>query len=51
MKMSRFLSFLSCLFVFTCIYPIESINNQPKPITINEDNWTEMLEGEWMVEL
>lgn len=48
--MFRIFRFCGSLLVFLIsVNTVNSIENQPKPITITEDNWAEILEGEWMV--
>lgn len=37
--------------IFTIILIVTSARSQNSVIDLNEDNWTQMLENEWMVEL
>ena len=40
------------VFVIFCFFTEAMCSNiQPQAVTLTEDNWTEILEGEWMVEL
>ena len=41
-------SFMFFLLLATCLGASQGI---PKVIELDEDNWHEMLDGEWMVEL
>lgn len=44
-----FRDFAAFLFL-VCLGGVYCVDYQPKPITITEDNWAEILEGEWMIE-
>lgn len=37
--------------LFSIIFIIYTVNSQKTVIELNEENWTQMLENEWMVEL
>lgn len=43
MAFGKLLLFIFCAFVI--------VNGQKKVIELDEDNWTDMLKDEWMVEL
>lgn len=39
------------LIVFVIFGALLSVNGQKSVIELNEDNWSEILNGEWLVEL